>query len=114
MANPMPNLLTIASTLMCPHGGTVQITSSNTRVKAGGDFLARSSDTFIIAGCPFTLPGPVPSPCVQVQWVQTAQESQTMGDFNLTEASVGLCLAATQAPQGTVLIVDTQPLVAGT
>jgi hypothetical protein len=111
----MPNLLTTASMLMCPHGGTVQIISSNTRVTAGGDFLARSSDTFIIAGCPFVIPpvGP-PSPCVQVQWVQTALESQTMGDFNLTEESVGLCLAATQAPQGTVLISMTQPQVAGT
>jgi hypothetical protein len=109
----MPNLLNMASVLMCPHGGTVQIITSNTRVMAGGDYLVRSSDTFIIAGCAFTLPGPVPSPCVQVQWVQTVEESQTMGDFNLNEASVGLCLAATQAPQGTVLINETQPQVAG-
>jgi hypothetical protein len=32
MAGPS---LTTASTLMCPHGGTVQIMGSNTRVKAG-------------------------------------------------------------------------------
>jgi hypothetical protein len=31
----------------------------------------------------------------------------------LNEASVGLCLAATQAPQGTVLIAATQPAAAG-
>jgi hypothetical protein len=109
----MPGLLTTASVLMCPHGGTVQIVSSNTRVTAGGDPLARSTDTFIIAGCPFTIPPAEPSPCVQVQWVQTAEESQTMGDFNLTEASVGLCIAATQAPQGPVTISATQPLVSG-
>ena len=109
----MPNLLTIASSLMCPHGGTVQIISANTRVTAGGDYLARSSDTFVIAGCAFTLPPAVPSPCLQVQWAQTAEQSQTMGDFNLTEASVGFCLAATQAPQGTVLITTTQPVVSG-
>jgi hypothetical protein len=108
----MPNLLTTASVLMCPHGGTVQIISTNTQVTAGGDFLARSSDTFIIAGCTFNISG-APSPCVQVQWVETAEQSQTMGDFNLTEASLGLCLAATQAPQGTVLITATQPQVAG-
>ena len=109
----MPALLTTASVLMCPHGGTVQIISTNTRVTAGGDYLALSSDTFMIAGCPFVLPSTQPSPCMQVQWVQTAQECQTMGNFNLTEASVGLCLAATQAPQGTVLINSTQPRVAG-
>jgi hypothetical protein len=109
----MPGLLTTTSILMCPHGGTVQIISSNTRVAAAGDFLARSNDTFIIVGCPFTVPVAEPSPCLQVLWVQTAQESQTMGDFNLTEASVGLCVAATQAVQGTVLVVSTQPRVAG-
>ena len=98
---------------MCPHGGTVQIISTNTSVMAGGDFLVRSSDTFIIAGCTFQISG-VPNPCVQVQWVETVEQSQTMGDFNLNEASVGLCLAATQAPQGTVLINSTQPQVAGT
>jgi hypothetical protein len=87
--------------------------SSNTRVQAGGGYLARSADTFIIAGCAFTIPPGVPSPCVQVQWVQTAEESQTMGDFNLTEASVGLCLAATQAPQGPVIISATQQQVSG-
>jgi hypothetical protein len=110
----MPNLLTTTSMLMCPHGGTVQIISANAQVKAGGDFLARSTDTFVIAGCSFTIPGVGPSPCVQVQWVETVEQSQTLGDFNLNEASVGLCLAATQAPQGAVLINSTQLQAAGT
>lgn len=109
----MPDLLTTASMLMCPHGGTVQIISANTQVMAGGEFVARSSDTFIIAGCTFNISG-TPNPCVQVQWVQTVEQSQTLGDFNLNESSVGLCLAATQAPQGTVLINSTQSQVAGT
>jgi hypothetical protein len=86
--------------------------TSNTRVKAAGDFVLRSSDTFLIAGCPFIL-GLVPHPCVQVQWVQPAEQSQVMGDFTLTEESVGLCVAADQAVQGTVLILFTQPQVAG-
>ena len=88
------------------------IITSNTRVKAGGDFVVRSSDTFVIAGCPFVL-GLVPHPCVQVQWVQPAARSQAGGDFTLTEESVGLCVAADQAVQGTVLIMFTQPQVAG-
>jgi hypothetical protein len=97
---------------MCPHGGTVTAITSNTRVSAGGDFVLRSSDTFIIAGCPFIL-GLVPHPCVQVQWVQPAARSQAVGDFTLTEESVGLCVAPDQAVQGTVLIMFTQPQVAG-
>jgi hypothetical protein len=108
----MPGLLNLSSMLMCPHGGTVTIVSSNARVMAGGDFVVRSSDTFIIAGCPFIL-GLIPHPCVMVQWVQPAARSQALGDFNLTEESMGLCVAADQAVQGTVLIILTQPQVAG-
>ncbi len=64
-------------------------------MSVGGDFLVRSSDTFLIAGCPFVV-GIVPHPCVQVQWVQPAARSQVIGDFTLTEESVGLCIAATR------------------
>jgi hypothetical protein len=107
----MAALLNTSSIMMCPHGGTVSAISSNTRTKAGGDFVLRSSDTFLIAGCSFT-----PSsyhPCVQVQWVQPDTRSQVMSDFTLSEESVGLCVAADLAVQGTVLIVFTQPQVSG-
>ena len=104
----MPALLTTSSVLMCPHGGMVTIASSNARLKAG-DFIARPSDTFTIAGCPFTLPGPTPHPCMTVQWVKSALRCKAAGDFALAQDSIGMCLAADQAPQGTVLIQSTQP-----
>jgi hypothetical protein len=108
----MPGLLNSSSVMMCPHGGMVQATTSNTRAKGAGDFLLRSSDTFLISACPFFL-GLVPHPCVQVQWVQPAGRSRAVGDFTLTGASVGLCLAADMAPQGTVILAFTQPRVSG-
>jgi hypothetical protein len=108
----MPGLLNVSSVMMCPHGGQVQAITTNTRTKAGGDFALRQSDTFVIAGCPFIL-GLVPHPCVQVQWVQPAARSQAVSDFTLTEASVGICVAADQAVQGSVLILATQPQVSG-
>src|SRR5947209_4034029 len=98
--------------MMCPHGGSVTATTSNTKAKATGAFLLRASDTFTIAGCAF-IAGLVPHPCVQVRWVQTALQGKAGGDFLLNEASVGLCVAADQAVQGTVLILSTQPKVAG-
>jgi hypothetical protein len=76
-------LLTTASVLMCPHGGSVSIITSNTQATAGGSPLVRTSDTFIIAGCPFTLPGPVPSPCVSVQWMQADTRSQAGGRLHV-------------------------------
>lgn len=108
----MPALLTVSSVMMCPHGGSVQASTTNTRATAGGDPLVRQSDIFVIAGCPFVI-GIVPSPCVQVQWIQSALRGQVESDFLLNEESVGLCLAATGAPQGAVLVASTQPQVSG-
>lgn len=107
----MPALLTSASTMMCPHGGTVTAVPGQTRATAESPIL-RGSDTYLIVGCPFLI-GTDYSPCVSVQWVQTATRVQAGGDFVLNESSVGLCLAATQAPQGTVLILQTQPKAEG-
>jgi hypothetical protein len=107
----MPALLTVASTMMCPHGGTVTAIPGQTSATARAPIL-RGSDTVLIAGCPFAI-GPDYSPCLTVQWVQTATRVQAGSDFVLNEASVGLCLAATQAPQGTVLILQTQPRSSG-
>jgi len=107
------NLLNTSSIMMCPHGGTVSAVSSNTRVNAAGDPILRASDTFTIAGCPFVV-GVVAHPCVQVQWVQPDTMSQVLSDFTLSEQSVGLCVAADMAVQGTVLVTFTQPQVSGT
>jgi hypothetical protein len=105
----MPALLTTASTLMCPHGGTVIGSPGSTKAKADAVIL-RATDSFSIAGCTFNVSG-VPQPCATVQWVVTAQKVKHGGDFVLTEASVGLCLGP--APQGTVLVSATQAKVSG-
>ena len=107
----MPALLTAASTMMCPHGGTVTAIPSNSRVIADAPVLLMA-DTCMIAGCPFMI-GPTPSPCMTVQWVVAATRTQVGGTMVLNESSVGLCLAATQAPQGAVMIASTQAKVAG-
>jgi hypothetical protein len=108
----MGQLLNTSSVMMCPHGGTVSAVSSNTRAKAGGDFILRKSDTFTIAGCAFNISGS-PHPCMTVQWLVSALRSKATGDFTLTSDSVGLCLAGDQAPQGSVMINSTQSKVSG-
>lgn len=107
----MAQLLTTASSMMCPHGGQVQAISSNTRAKASAPIL-RASDTFTIVGCPLNVAS-VPHPCMTVQWVKTNLRSKAGGDFVLAMDSVGLCLAADQAPQGTVIVSNTQPKASG-
>jgi hypothetical protein len=109
----MGQFLTTASILQCPHGGIVTATTTNVVAQAGGAYIVRSSDTFMIAGCAFTLPPGTPHPCMTVQWVVSALMNQVMSDSVLTEESVGLCQAADQVPQGPVMISSTQPLVSG-
>ena len=105
--------LNAASTLQCPHGGTVTVTPSNPNIKAGGAPLVTASDTFTVAGCPFQLPTtpPTPSPCVSVKWTVTDQKVKTSGGPTLSQSSVGMCFSAQQAPQGPVVISGTQAQV---
>jgi len=108
----MPDFLTVGAQLMCPHGGMVSATSENSQVTAGGDPIVRASDTFMVAGCPFFI-GPSPHPCMQIQWLVPVTRSQAVSDFSLTEASVGLCVAGDQAPQGPPNVIETQAMGEG-
>jgi hypothetical protein len=101
------HFLTTTSALQCPHGGPVTGSTRNTRVKADQNFVLRSTDTFTVAGCSYTI-GTVPHPCVRVQWDVHAERHQSHGDPSLTEDSVGYCLAADGAMQGTVVVSSTQ------
>ena len=110
-------LLTTASTLMCPHGGSVTIASANASATAGGVPLALATDTYAITGCPFQIPvGPamVPHPCVKVQWLKTSLRTRVNGSFAIGLDGAGLCLAADQIPQGPVVIAQAQARVSGT
>ncbi len=113
----MGKLLTTSSTLQCPHGGQVQVTTTNTKVKADGGYVLTVSDTFIISGCPFQIPAapsPIPSPCMTVQWVVPDMFCKVNGTPTLSSSSVGLCLSAMQVPQGPVSIVNTQSVASST
>jgi hypothetical protein len=108
----MGDYLTASSVLMCPHGGTVSPAASNAKVTLGGAQIVLATDTFSIGGCAFNVSGS-PHPCMQVQWIVTALRTTVDGEQPLTTDSVGLCLAADSAPQGSVLIQTTQAQVSG-
>jgi hypothetical protein len=107
----MPFLDT-ASTLMCPHGGSVSAASADTSVSTAQGKIVLQTDTFTIAGCPFVI-GPNPHPCVQVQWASASIKWTIAGNPPLLDSSSGLCLAADGAPQGSVLVVVTEQQVSG-
>ena len=107
----MAGLLTVSSVLMCPHGGTVKGVPA-AQVCMGGEPILTAGDSFTIAGCPLNIAG-APHPCTTVEWVMPAALSQAGSNATLTAESVGLCKAADQAVQGTVLVQFTQARVSG-
>ena len=108
MATPM---LTVNSTLLCPHGGSVSAVSTNSRVRFDGAPVVVQTDTFLVSGCPFQIPigtGTKPSPCIKLQFVTAATRVRVGGTPALLNTDTALSLSAEQAPQGppTVALVQ--------
>lgn len=104
----MPAVLTTGSVIQCPHGGALQLVTSNVTFECGDGFALVESDVHPVVGCPFVLPGPKPSPCVKVTWSAGSLVLDADGVRVLTEASVGLCASAEGAPQGPAMVANTQ------
>ena len=103
----MGQLLNTNTMMQCPHGGMVSVVTSNQRAMADGAPIVRADDVYTIAGCPFTVSSS-PHPCVRVEWTLPSMTCKVEGSEPLTTDSVGLCKAADEVVQGTVLIVQTQ------
>jgi hypothetical protein len=102
------NLLTTASTIMCPHGGQVNLSTANSKVMADGSPVLLETDIHTVSGCPFTLPAPKPSPCIRVEWTLGTTKMSINGTSALTQSSIGICYSPESAPQGVALVVNTQ------
>ena len=100
-------MLHVGMTAMCPHGGQVQATPSQVRVKVGGQIALVQSDLCMVAGCVFTV-GTKPQPCVKIQWIVASLRVKLGGQPALLQSSTGLCLSADQIPAGPPNIVQTQ------
>jgi hypothetical protein len=99
-------ILTSSSTVMCPHGGQAQLPTSNSEALIDGAPALLQTDIHPILGCPFAPVSPLP--CTTIRWVTASTQVKVRGVPVLLQSSVGLCLNAAQAPQGTALIVQTQ------
>ncbi len=106
----MGQFLTIASVILCPHGGVATVVTTNAQVMAGGSPVLRATDVFTIVGCSLAASGVTP-PCVSIQWLVPALENSVLGDFVLTTDSVGICIGS--ATPGPPIITVTQENVSG-
>lgn len=102
-------VLTTNGTVICPHGGSVSLSTSQSDVEAEGGKVILTSDEHSISGCPFQIPaGPStkPQPCVKVKWVQGTAQAKVNDTAIVNQASVGLCYSAEEIPQGPAVIVN--------
>jgi hypothetical protein len=110
----MPGFLFhVGASAICPHGGQVQVVSTNTRVLVNGTPVATLGDTYTVAGCVFTV-GPKPQPCVLVRWLVPATRVLINGQPAILQTSTGLSQSAEQIPAGPPTVVATQTRVMGT
>jgi len=107
-------LFHVGATAMCPHGGQVSTIPSSMRVLVGGQPVATMGDTFLVAGCAFTVPPSKPQPCVKVQWLVPATRVRVGGQFAILQSSSGLCQSAEQIPGGPPSVTVTQLRAKGT
>lgn len=101
-------ILTLQSTIMCPHGGQATLITSNSRVSTTNSFWLLETDVHTVTGCPFTLPGPKYSPCIRIEWSAGSTKTSVNGTPVLKRESTGLCYNAEGAPQGTATVANTQ------
>ena len=101
----------VGAGITCMHGGPVTVAPGSPRVLLTGMPAATMLDQYVVAGCAFTVPGVGPHPCIQVRWLVPATRVFVNGSPVITQGSVGLGIAADQAPQGPPVIASTQPRV---
>ena len=104
MASP---ILHVGAIVQCPHQVPAQMIAASPRVKVGGQPVLVVNDTFIIAGCPFTV-GPKYQGCVKIQWLVTALRVKAGGQSVVLQNSIGLCQSGDQIPNGPPSVTTVQ------
>lgn len=89
-----------SATVLCMHGGQAQPTVPLPRVRLSGAMAIGQTTTYVVGGCPFTVPGPAPSPCLTATWTVPATRVRSGGIPLVLQNSSATC-----TPNGTGLIV---------
>ena len=103
-------VLTVASQVMCTHGGQAILATSNSQLTAGGSPVLLQSDIHTVVGCPFTV-GVVYMPCVTIQWQAAATALEVNSTPVLLATSIGQCMNAAGAPQGVAIATNPAPML---
>lgn len=97
----MPGFVTtVASTVLCAHGGKATPTVPQPRVRVMGAPVAVQGPPFAVAGCALPPPPAANGPCVVGNYVVAAVRVRAMGMPLILQDSVAVCV-----PTGTPLTV---------
>ena len=109
------SLLTAGDVVQCTHGAAASVQSGNSRVLVGGVPAVTAADLHTVGGCPFTVPGPKPQPCVLIRWVPATRVFVDGQPAVVQTAGTGqgMCQSAEQIPQGPPVIGAVQPRAMG-
>lgn len=110
---PLP-VGTIAAQIQCPHGIPATLVPSVTRVMIDGALPLVDGDQGLIAGCPFTVPGGKPQPCVTAKLTLTAQKVKVEGKAVLMMNPADPCESADKIVNGPALWANVQQKVLAT
>jgi hypothetical protein len=106
-------ILTTLSSIQCPHGGKVILTTSNAVAQVDGGFFLLVTDEHNVVACPFTVPGPKPQPCVTLRWLVGASQTKVNQVSVLLQNSAGMCFSAEEIPQGPPVVQQVQSKASG-
>src|SRR5258707_73717 len=62
-------LLHVNVGMQCFHAAPAMIAPAQIRVLVSGQPVATMPSQITVTGCPFTVPGPKPQPCLTVKWL---------------------------------------------
>jgi hypothetical protein len=100
-------ILTTSSTVLCPHGGQLQLSTSNQELVIDGAPALLQTDVHPVTACPFVVVLK-PQPCVIARWVSGATMATSHGIPLLLQNSVGVCFSTEQIPAGPPVVVAVQ------
>lgn len=108
-------LLHLNAVVQCAHGIPATIIPTQPRVLVSGQAVATMNAQITVAGCPFTVPGPKPQPCVTIKWAMPSTRVLVMGQPAMVVPSLGpgpgMCQSPEQIPQGPPIVSTVQPRV---
>lgn len=101
-------LLHVGAGIKCPHQVPAMVAPVQARVFVSGAAVATMPAQVTVTGCPFTVPGPKPQPCVTVQWQLPSTRVLVMGQPAMLQAAPGvaaaMCISPPAIPNGPAVV----------